>query len=90
LFTARTFAGLALDRNLDTEDGFLGVESKQKDLVGRTGIAESVLRPAGKVVIDDEIYDAVSEFGFINKDEKVRVTRYETGQIYVIKAEQES
>ncbi|KPL16668.1 MAG: serine protease [Bacteroides sp. SM23_62] len=90
LFTAKAFAGLALDRNLDVEEGFLGVESKQKDLVGRTGIVESILRPAGKVVIDDEIYDAVSEYGFINKGEKVKVTRYETGQIYVIKVNEES
>ncbi len=90
LFTSKAFAGLALDRNLDIEDGFLGVESHQKYLVGRTGIVESKLRLAGKVVIDDEIYDAVSEYGFINKGEKVKVTRYETGQIYVIKVDEES
>ncbi|MEE9461218.1 MAG: NfeD family protein, partial [Bacteroidales bacterium] len=90
LFTSKAFAGLALDSNLNIEDGFLGVESQQKYLVGRTGIVESNLRLAGKVVIDDEIYDAVSEYGFINKGEKVKVTRYETGQIYVIKADEES
>ena len=66
------------------------MESHQKELVGRTGIVESILRPAGKVVIDDEIYDAVSEYGYINKDEKVKVTRYETGQIYVIKSDEKS
>jgi membrane-bound serine protease (ClpP class) len=90
LFTSKAFAGLALDRNLDIEDGFLGVDSQQKDLVGRTGVVESKLRLSGKVVIDDEIYDAVSEYGFINKGEKVKVTRYETGQIYVIKVDEES
>lgn len=90
LFTSKAFAGLALDSNLSTEDGFLGVESQQKDLVGRTGIVESDLRLGGKVVIDDEIYDAFSEYGFINKGEKVKVTRYETGQIYVIKVDEES
>jgi membrane-bound serine protease (ClpP class) len=90
LFTSKVFAGLALDRNLDIEDGFLGVDSQQKTLVGRTGIVESDLRLGGKVVIDDEIYDAVSEYGFINKGEKVKVTRYETGQIYVIKVDEES
>jgi membrane-bound serine protease (ClpP class) len=90
LFTNRAFAGLALDSNLDTKDGFLGVESQQKELVGRTGIVESILRPAGKVVIDDEIYDAASEYGYINKGEKVKVTRYETGQIYVIKSDDKS
>ena len=90
LFTSKAFAGLALDSNLSTEDGFLGVESQQKELVGRTGIVESDLRLGGKVVIDDEIYDAFSEYGFINKGEKVKVTRYETGQIYVVKVDEES
>ena len=90
LFTNRAFAGLALDRNLDKEDGFLGVESKPIELIGKTGIAESVLRPSGKVMIDDEIYDAVSEYGFINRDEKVKVLRYLHGQLYVIKDEEES
>ncbi len=90
LFTNKAFAGLALDSNLDASEGFLGVESKPKDLVGRTGVAESVLRPAGKIVIDDEIYDAVSEYGFINKNEKIKVTRYATGQLYVIKVDEEN
>jgi membrane-bound serine protease (ClpP class) len=90
LFTHKAFEGLALTRNLQAEEGFLGVESKPRDLVGRTGIAESNLRPSGKVVIDDEIYDAVSEYGFINRSEKVRVTRYATGQLYVVRANEES
>ena len=85
LFTARSFAGLALESRLDTEDGFLGVESKPRELVGKSGVANSVLRPSGKVAIDDEIYDAVSEYGFIEKGEKVKVIKYESGQIHVIK-----
>lgn len=85
LFTARAFAGLALDSQLGSKDGFLGVESQPAELVGKSGRAETILRPSGKVVIDDEIYDAVSEYGFIEKGEKVKVISYETGQIHVIK-----
>jgi membrane-bound serine protease (ClpP class) len=88
LFTSKAFAGLALDSELDVEHGYLGVGSKEKELIGKTGIAESVLRPSGKVLIDDEIYDAVSEYGFILKDEKVKVLRYMHGQLYVIKDEE--
>lgn len=87
LFTNRVFAGLALDRDLNTEEGFLGVDGKTGDLVGKTGTAESVLRPSGKILIDGEIYDAVSEYGFINRDEKIRVVRFLHGQLYVIKDE---
>ena len=89
LFTAEAFGNLALRRDLKTDEGCIGVESKPRELVGKTGIADSVLRPSGKVIIDDEIYDAKSEFGFINKGEKVKVIRYETGQIYVVKAEKD-
>ncbi len=46
MFTSPAFANLALNRDLKVEDGFLGVESQPKDLVGKTGIADSVLRPS--------------------------------------------
>jgi membrane-bound serine protease (ClpP class) len=88
LFTAKkTFGDLALNRDMKSEEGFIGVESKPRELIGKTGIADSVLRPSGKVIIDDEIYDAKSEYGFINKGDKVKVVKYETGQIYVVKVE---
>jgi len=86
LFTAKkTFGNLALNRDMKSEDGFIGVESQPKELIGRTGIADSILRPSGKVIIDGDIYDAKAEYGYINKGEKVKVIRYETGQIYVVK-----
>jgi len=90
LFTAQAFGNLALRSDMKVDEGFLGVESKPRELVGKTGIADSVLRPSGKVIIDDEIYDAKSEFGFINKGEKVKVIRYGTNQIYVVKVEEEN
>ncbi len=89
LFTAKAFSSLALKKDLTIEEGFVGVESHQH-LVGRTGVAYSVLRPSGKVIIDKEIYDAKSEIGFINKGETVKVIKYETGQIYVVKTAEKS
>ncbi|MDR1156208.1 MAG: nodulation protein NfeD [Bacteroidales bacterium] len=55
-------------------------------LIGVTGTACSMLRPAGKVDIDGKLYDAICEIGYINPGEQVKVIRYETGQLYVIKA----
>jgi membrane-bound serine protease (ClpP class) len=54
-------------------------------LTGATGTARSALRPAGKICIDGKLYDTISEIGYINAGEEVKVTRYETGQLYVIK-----
>ena len=59
---------------------------KQKSVVGKTGIAHTVLRPSGKVMIDNEIYDAKSEVTYIEKGEKIIVKREEAGQLYVLKA----
>jgi membrane-bound serine protease (ClpP class) len=55
-------------------------------ITGRTGIAETVLRPSGKVRIDDEWYDGVSESGFIEKGATVKVVRFENSQVYVTRA----
>jgi membrane-bound serine protease (ClpP class) len=82
----RAFAGLALGANQDLDKGYVGVESTQKTLVGKTGTAQTVLRPSGKVSIEGKIYDAKSEYGLIDKGTEVKVLRYETGQVYVTKA----
>ena len=55
-------------------------------LVGKTGTATTILRPSGKVAVDGEWYDAVSESGFLEKGTAVRVIRFENAQVYVEKA----
>ena len=37
------------------------------------------------VEINEEIYDAMSEIGYINKGQEVKVIDYRSGQIYVMK-----
>jgi len=36
------------------------------------------------VEVEGEIYDAISETGYIEKGTPVKVIRYETGQLYVV------
>lgn len=55
-----------------------------RQLVGREGKAATVLRPSGKVEIDGEMYDGVSESGFIERGKTVRVVRFENAQVYVV------
>ena len=52
---------------------------------GKTGIAHTMLRPSGKVMIEGEIYDATALTGFIDKGEAVEVVKYETAQLFVRK-----
>lgn len=60
---------------------------KLTDLVGREGTAATVLRPSGKVIIDGEMYDGVSESGFIERGKPVWVIRFESAQVYVVDKE---
>ncbi len=53
------------------------------NMIGKEGVAATVLRPSGKVSIDGELYDGVSDSGFIEKGTPVRVVRFENAQIYV-------
>jgi membrane-bound serine protease (ClpP class) len=77
------FRKLALEATQETDKGFIGVDMAQKDLIGKEGIAKTMLRPSGKVVIEGEMYDAVAENGYIESGEKIRVKRYASGQLYV-------
>jgi membrane-bound serine protease (ClpP class) len=53
------------------------------NLIGKTGITATILRPSGKVFIDGKYYDGVSESGFIEKGVKIKVVRFENAQVYV-------
>jgi membrane-bound serine protease (ClpP class) len=85
LFTAHSgpFSKLALTSTQQKEDGFIGVSLKQREMVGKTGIAHTVLRPSGKVEINGDIWDAMSVDNFIEKGDPVVVIRQEAGQLYV-------
>jgi membrane-bound serine protease (ClpP class) len=77
------FSNLALNSTQLKSDGFIGVNPAQLTMIGKTGIAYTVLRPSGKVEIDGEIWDAKSEEGFIERGEKILVVKQEAGQLYV-------
>lgn len=75
---------ITLQTNQPTHEGFIGVDSHLNTVVGSEGIADTVLRPSGLVIVNGKSYDAKAEYGFINKGEKVKVIRSETAQIYVV------
>jgi membrane-bound serine protease (ClpP class) len=76
---------LALNTVQDTSAGYSSASQSMRDLLGKTGQAFTVLRPSGKVEIDDEIYDATALTGYIEKGSDVKVIKYETSQIFVVK-----
>ena len=50
---------------------------------GSKGIVAATLRPAGKVIINDNLYDAISEGGFIEKGTPIIVVQVEGNKIIV-------
>ena len=65
------------------QEGYVSVSMEPAAMVGKTGLAATVLRPSGKVAVDGVYYDAVSLKGFIDKGDEVLVKRYENFQLYV-------
>lgn len=85
LFTTTTFGHLALDTVQNKEKGFTSADKNYSSMIGKTGTAYTILRPSGKVWIDDEIYDATALSGYIDSESPVEVVSYQTGQLFVRK-----
>lgn len=85
LLTSPLFPNLALQSNLNKEEGFVGIDTKIKNMVGSEGIAITTLRPSGKIQIGNCWFDAIAELGYIEKGCKVKVSKDESGQLYVVK-----
>jgi membrane-bound serine protease (ClpP class) len=83
--TSRLFKNVSLEATHNKSEGFVGVDVHLQDMVGRKGIAYTTLRPSGRIKIDEEIFDAKAEIGYIDKNTEVKVIRTEAGQLYVVK-----
>lgn len=82
----KLFGSLALEKVQELGEGYVSFDKPLQDsLVGKAGSAHTHLRPSGKIIIENHIYDAISEIGFISKGDAIRVIRHEAGQLYVEK-----
>ena len=85
LFESTLFGGLALNTEEKTDEGFTVAGKRGQSLIGRNGIAATILRPAGKVVVDGRNYDAVAQIGYIEQGQPVTIVDYINGSLVVIK-----
>lgn len=85
ILETKAFEFMILQKSTPKKDGYLSVDSSYSYLIGKKGLAYTVLRPSGKVEIDNEIYDAVALIGYIEKNTSIIVTKHESGQLYVNK-----
>jgi membrane-bound serine protease (ClpP class) len=73
LTESKAFQRIALNDVQETNAGFSSSFYKSKLLVGKTGIAKTVLRPSGRVAIDDDIYDAYTRGEYIESGTSIEV-----------------
>lgn len=71
-----------------TEEGYVSNESRH-ELVGREGITLTALRPAGVVEVEGERLDVVSDGGYVEKGQRVRVVQVEGVKIVVTTTKEE-
>lgn len=80
----KIFLRLALRSEESAKEGFVaGLSPEEMPLVGATGTASSTLRPAGKVVIEGRLYDAVSSGTFIEKGASIQIVAIDGARIIV-------
>ena len=77
------YGAVALDTELSEGDGFTSVDASMKKLIGAKGVTKTFMRPAGKVEIDGDFYDAISENGVIEPNVSIVVVRFENAQLVV-------
>ena len=82
---SRFLGHLALNTEQVSTEGYTSANLQFNNLIGTEGEAATILRPSGKIIINDEYYDATVEAGFVEKGQKVIVTKYESMQLFVRK-----
>lgn len=80
---------LVLREENGAEEGFFSAEDCSF-LLGKTGTAATVLRPAGIALLDGKRFDVVTRGEFMEKDAPLRVVEIEGGRIVVAPAAERS
>jgi len=72
LTQTKAFRRLALTDTQSSAHGY-SVNATAKELIGQQGVAHTVLRPSGKVMIAEQVYDAFTRGDYIQRGEAVEV-----------------
>jgi len=73
LTESNAFKRIALNETQETDAGFSSSYYKSKSLVGKLGVAKTILRPSGRIEIEDVMYDAYSRGEYIDAGTSIEV-----------------
>ncbi|MDX2001663.1 MAG: NfeD family protein [Chitinophagales bacterium] len=85
IFESRVFQKVALTHTQEVSKGYVGAGIELNQLVGSEGIAATDLRPAGKVDIGEQRYDATADSALISKGNAVKVVKAQ-GNYLIVRA----
>jgi membrane-bound serine protease (ClpP class) len=72
LHGSRLFQQVALTDTQNRSSGYVATQFVES-VVGKTGVAETVLRPSGKISIEGQLYDAYTRGEYVEKGHRVEV-----------------
>ena len=76
------FKKISLDNIQDSDKGFTSKISNN-DIIGKKGKSFTILRPSGKVIIENKIFDASTSGEYIDKNKNIEVVENEGSSIKV-------
>ncbi len=80
---SKAFNRVALQNRQDSSAGYVSKQREETSMLGKEGMSFTVLRPSGKIMIDDHLYDAYTRGDYISKDEKIVVVSEEGSSLRV-------
>jgi membrane-bound serine protease (ClpP class) len=72
LLESKAFQRIALNDAQNSAEGYT-VNANAQSMLNKKGVAHTVLRPSGKILLDGEVLDAFTRGEFIEKGEAVEV-----------------
>ncbi len=86
IIQSNRFNKLVLKDTMVATAGYVSSDTGMSLLVGKAGSAITTLRPSGKIQIEEGIFTANAENGFIEKGKSVRIVRFD-GMMFWVREE---
>ena len=75
--------GLVLQHSETVAAGYVSSTASERELIGKAGVALSVLRPSGRAEVDGHVVDVVTEGDYVDAGQRLEVARVEGNRIVV-------
>jgi membrane-bound serine protease (ClpP class) len=85
LLNSSTLQNIAHNSSLEKPNDFVELRNLPK-MIGKTGVAETILRPSGKIIIENQVFDATTQGDFIPKGATIKVIEQDGSALRVKQA----